>query len=126
MSANTWFNRNHSSIALSTLEAEYIATCSTSTEVVWMGKMLEILFDAEIDVIDIHCDNQICIKMIENSMFLDKSKHIEIRYHYVWDMVQKRAVKVKYISIEEEMAVVYTKHLYHVMFEYFREKIGVV
>ena len=45
------------------------------------------LFDTEVEVTDIHCDNHSCIKMTKNLKFHDKSKHIEIIYHYIWDMV---------------------------------------
>ena len=55
------------------------------------------LFDAEIDATDILFDNQSCIKMTKNLMFHDKRKHIEIIYHLIWDMVQKGAVKLKYV-----------------------------
>ena len=59
--------------------------------------MLEGLFDVNIDVTDILCDNKSCIKMTENTLFHDKTKHIEVRYHFIWDMVQKGAVKLKYV-----------------------------
>ena len=59
--------------------------------------MLSGLFDAEIDVIDILCDNQSCIKMTESPVFHDKSKHIEIKYHFIRDIVQKGAVNLKYV-----------------------------
>ena len=59
--------------------------------------MLSGLLDAEIDFIDILCDNQSCIKMTENPVFHDNLKHIEIKYHFIWDMVQKGAVKLKYV-----------------------------
>ena len=85
----SWVSRKQTNIALSTVEAEYIAACSTCSEAVWICKMLAGLSNAEIDVTDIHCDKQSCIKMTENPMFHDKSKHIEIRYHYIQDMVQK-------------------------------------
>jgi uncharacterized protein (DUF488 family) len=48
------------------------------------------------------CDNQSCIKLSENPMFHDKSKHIEIRYHYIRDMVQKGAVRLQYVAIDEQ------------------------
>jgi hypothetical protein len=56
----------------------------------------------------------------------DRSKHIEIKYHYVRDMVQKGAVKLQYISTDEQVADVLTKPLSRVKFEYFRDKLGVV
>ena len=59
-------------------------------------------------------------------VFHDKLKHIEIRYHYVRDMVQRRVVKLQYIATDEQIADVLTKPLARVKFEYFREKLGVV
>ena len=67
--------------------------------------MLSRLFDAEIDFSDILCDNQHCIKMMENPVFHDKSKHIEIRYHFIWDMIQNGAVKLKYVPTEEQVVL---------------------
>ena len=68
---------------LSTAEAEYVATCSAICEVVWLRKLLSDLFDLELDATCIYCDNQSCVKLSENPMFHDKSKHIEIKYHYI-------------------------------------------
>ena len=81
-------------MALSTTEAEYVVACSTSCEAVWMRKLLFDLFDLELDSTFIYCDNQSCVKLSENSMFHDKSKHIEIKYHYFQDMVHRGAVKL--------------------------------
>jgi hypothetical protein len=74
----------------------------------------------------IFCDNQSCIKMTENPMFHDKTKHIEIRYHYIRDLVQKGVVKLQYVGTDEQVADVLTKPLSCVKFEYFRDKLGVV
>ena len=73
-------SRKQTSVALSTTEAEYTAACSTSNEAVWLRKMLSGLFDLEMDATCIYCDNQSCIKLSENLVFHDKSKHIEIKY----------------------------------------------
>ena len=64
--------------------------------------------------------------MTENLIFHDKSKKIEIKYHFIWDMVQKGAVKLKYVPTEEQVVDVLTKPLARVKFEYFRDKLGVV
>jgi hypothetical protein len=60
------------------------------------------------------CDNQSCIKMTKNPVFHDRSKHIEIRYHYIRDMVQRGALKLHYISTDEQVVDVLTKPLSHV------------
>jgi hypothetical protein len=57
--------------------------------------------------------------MTENPVFHDGSKHIEIRYHYICDMVQRGAIKIQYISMDEQVADVLTKPLSRVNFEHF-------
>ena len=64
--------------------------------------------------------------MTENLVFHDRSKHIEIRYFCIRDMMQKGAIKLQYVSIDEQVADVLTKPLSRVKFEYFRDKLGVV
>ena len=78
-------------MALSTAEAEYVVACSTSCEGVWLRKLLYDLFDLPMDATYIHCDNQSYMKLLENPVFHDKSKHIEIMYHY---MVHRGEVKL--------------------------------
>ena len=72
-------------------------------------KLLSDLFSAEPTVI--HCDNQSCIKLTKNPVFHDKSKHIEMRYHYVWDMVQKNIPSIQYVLTTEHTTYILTKPL---------------
>ena len=53
----SWFNRKQSCVALSTIEAEYVASCSANCEEVWLRKLLSDLFDLQLDVTCIFCDN---------------------------------------------------------------------
>ena len=55
----------------------------------------------QLDATCIHCDNQSCVKLSENPVFNDKSKHIEIKYHYIMDMVHRGAVKLQYVAMDE-------------------------
>ena len=64
--------------------------------------------------------------MLENPLFHDKLKHIEIKYHYIRDMVQRGAVKLQYVTMDEQIADMLKKSLARVKFEYFREKLGVL
>jgi hypothetical protein len=112
----SWQSRKQSNIALSTAEAEYIATCYASCEAIWLRNLLTDLFDLEMEATMILCDNQSCIKMTENPVFHDKSNHIEIRYHYIRDMVQREAVKLQYVGTNEQVVDVLTKALSRVKF----------
>jgi hypothetical protein len=90
----SWCSRKQTYVALSTAEAKYIVLCVAIREAVWLRKLLAYLFGHEMDSIVIHCDNQSRVKLSENHVFHDKSKHIEIKYHYIIDMVQRKAVHV--------------------------------
>jgi hypothetical protein len=122
----SWFSRKQTSVALSTTEAEYIAASVASREAVWLWKLLAGLFDQELETTLIHCDNQSCVKLSNNPVFHDRSKHIEIKYHFIQDMVQKGAVKLQYISTDEQIADILTKPLSREKFVYFRDKLGVM
>ena len=122
----SWFSKKQSSVALSTAEAEYIAACAASKEAVWLRKLLADLSGHQVDVTVIFCDNQSCIKLSENSVFHDRSKHIDMKYHYIRDIVQKGVIKLQYISTDEQVADIFTKPLARVKFAYFRERLGVV
>ena len=62
----------------------------------------------------------------KNSMFHDRSKHIEIRYHFIRDCVQRGVVKLEYISTNEQVADILTKSLPRGKHIFFRDKMGVV
>jgi hypothetical protein len=99
----SWQSRKQSSISLNTTDAEYIAACSTSCEAIWLRMLLKDLFDLEMEATVILCDNQSCIKMMETHVFHDESKHIEIRYHFIHDMMQRGALKLQYVGTDEQV-----------------------
>jgi hypothetical protein len=78
-----------------------MATNQVSYETIWLCKLLVGLFGQELPPTVIHCDNQTCIKLSENRVFHDKSKHIEIKYHFIRDWVQRGAVELQYIPTDE-------------------------
>ena len=73
-----------------------------------------------------YCDNQSCIQVSKNPLFHDRSKHIEIRYHFIQDYVQRGAVELWYISTDEQVVDILTKSLGRAKFAFFRDKLGVV
>ena len=74
-------------MALSTVEAKCVAACSTSGKVVWLRRILSELFDIELDLTCILCNNPSCLSMMGNPVFHNKLKHINIKFHYIRDMV---------------------------------------
>eukprot|EP00253_Pinus_taeda_P011308 PITA_11308 len=109
LAADSWYNRKQMSIALSSVEAEYMAASQAACEAIWMRKILVGLFDQRMDPTVIYCDNQSCIKLSENPVFHDRSKHIDIRYHHRRDCVARRIMLLHYISTEEQDVDILTK-----------------
>jgi hypothetical protein len=122
----SWHSREQFSIAPSTAVAEYIVACFASCEAIWLRMLLTDLFDQEMEATMILCDNQSCIKMMENLAFHDESKHIEIWYLFIRDMLQRGAIKLQYVNTDEQSVDVSTKPLSRVKFGHFRDKFGIV
>ena len=70
-------------MAQSSLELEYIAASMATCEAIWLQKLLVALFGQKVETTVIHYDNQSCIKLSENPVFHDRSKHIDIIYHFI-------------------------------------------
>ena len=112
-------SRKKYSVSLITIKVEYIAYCSAICESVWLQNLLSNVFNMELDATVVLCDNKSCMKMIENHVFCDKMKHIEIWYFYIRDMVHKAFIKLQYVIIDEQVADALTKPLSRVKFEHF-------
>jgi hypothetical protein len=107
----SWASRKQKSVALNTAEAEYIAACDACTKAVWLRKLVSGLSDQVLDSTVIYCDNQSCVKLSENPMFHDRSKHIEIKYYFLHDRVQRGEVVLQYISTDEQITYILVKPL---------------
>ena len=101
-----------------------MAASQAECEAIWIRKILFGLFDQRMDPTMIYCDNQICIKLSENPVFHDRSKHIDIQYHHLRDCVARRML-LQYILTEEKDADILTKALSKCKFEFHRDRIGV-
>ena len=83
----SWSNRKQGSVSQSTAEDEYIAASTASRDATWLIKILGGLLNVNIEPTMIRCDNQSCINIFENPMFHDKSKHIEMKYHFIRERI---------------------------------------
>jgi hypothetical protein len=121
----SWYNRKQISVALSSVEEEYMAVSQAACEAIWMRKILVGLFGSHLDLTVIYCDNQSCIKISINLVFHDRSKNIDIWYHHLIDYVQRKIMLLQYIPTEYQDADILTKVLTRIKFEYHRDRIGV-
>jgi hypothetical protein len=111
-----WQAKSQSVVALSTLEAEYIACSHTIRESLWLRRMLKEAADGmAVKISDgpvpIGCDNQGAIKLITSGVVQQKSKHIDVKYHHVHDEQLKGNVRFQYVTSASNPANLLTKPL---------------
>ena len=107
----SWFSRKEYSIALSSEEVKYNATCMAAQEAVWLQKLLAGLFEHMLEPTAIHYDNHSCVQMSMNLVHHDQTKHVEMQYHYVRYMVLRCDVELKFVPTDEQVADMLTKPL---------------
>ncbi|TMW59504.1 hypothetical protein Poli38472_004573 [Pythium oligandrum] len=110
-----------STVALSSSEAEYLALSLCGQEVMWVRTMLH---DLGINIkkpIQVWEDNQGAIALAHNAGYHARTKHIDIRHHYVRDLVADSVIKLSYVETQRQLADILTKSLGTKRFEFLRE-----
>ena len=119
-----WMSKKQNSVSLSTAEAEYIATGSCCTQLLWMKKLLHD-YGIPQDTMCVFCNNTSAINLSKNLVQNSKCKHIEICYHFIRDLVEEKVVCLEFIHTDNQKANIFTKPLDGPRFESFRKTIGV-
>ena len=120
----SWFSKKQNCVSLSTAEAEYIAAGSSCSQLVWMKQMLK-EYNVEQDVMTLYCDNLSAINISKNPVQHSRTKHIDIRHHYIRDLVDDKVITLKHVDTEEQIADIFTKALDANQFEKLRGKLGI-
>jgi hypothetical protein len=111
-------------VALSTLEVEYIALAEAVKEALWLLRWLqEVGFD--IPSILINMDNMGAIQFAENAQFSQRTKHIDIRHHFIRDYIERGIIKLSHVALEDNIADILTKGLDRIKYVKLREGLGV-
>jgi hypothetical protein len=113
----SWKSKKQPCVALSSTEAEYMALCQAAKESVWMVDFLKSLGVSISDPMTINVDNQGGISLARDPVFHDRSKHIDIQYHYTRDLLKEGRVNLNYVSTKEMIADLLTKALPRVLLE---------
>eukprot|EP00253_Pinus_taeda_P004890 PITA_04890 len=116
----SWFSKKQISIALSTAKAEYVAVASCCTQILWMMQTLQDFQITCTPPISILCDNTSAINISKNPVIHSKTKHIPIKYHFLWEQVFEQKVNLEYVPSKEQVADILTKPLPRETFEYLR------
>ena len=122
----SWHSKKQESVALSTAEAEFIAATATCTQVMWMRRQVEDLGVQCQSPIIIKVDNSSAINISKNPVQHSRTKHIDIRYHFLKDQVAQNEVKLEFAPTADQIADIFTKPLVRDVFERLRTLLGVI
>ncbi|GKB63852.1 retrovirus-related pol polyprotein from transposon TNT 1-94, partial [Tanacetum coccineum] len=95
-------------VALSTTEAEYMALTEAVKEAIWLRGLLEEL-GVELNTVAVNCDNQGAIHLSRNHVFHERTKHINVRYHFIREVLEAKTVEVLKVGTEHNAADALTK-----------------
>uniref|UniRef100_A0A453EDK9 Reverse transcriptase Ty1/copia-type domain-containing protein n=1 Tax=Aegilops tauschii subsp. strangulata TaxID=200361 RepID=A0A453EDK9_AEGTS len=121
----SWLSQKQKVVALSSCEAEYIAAATAAGQGVWLERLLGDLTEKEPEGVVLYVDNKSTIALCKNPVHHDRSKHIDIRYHYIRDCVEEGKIEVNYICTDDQLADILTKSLGRQKFTEMRGRIGV-
>ncbi len=124
--AVSWRSKKQTCVALSTCEAEYIATCLAAKEAVWLARLLkDIRYTHDVSPVTIGVDNNGAIDTAYNSSTNRRNKHIDLVYHYVRDCTADNKISIEHCETSRQPADIFTKPLDRIKFQKFRSMQGV-
>lgn len=109
--AISWNCKRQPTIALSTTEAEYMATSQCTKEAIWLRKLLADVGLVQEGATTIMCDNQGCIALAKNPTHHSRTKHIDVQHHFIREKLEGNEISLKYCPTEDMVADVLTKAL---------------
>ncbi|KAJ9567318.1 hypothetical protein OSB04_003284 [Centaurea solstitialis] len=104
----SWSSRKQNCVSLSTAEAEYVAAACCCSQVLWMKIQLA-NYGYTMHRIPIYCDSSSAIQIAANPVQHSRTKHIDIRYHFIKDHVEKGNVELFFVESERQIADLFTK-----------------
>jgi hypothetical protein len=107
----SWMSKLQPTVARSSTDAEYMAACAATQEAVYLRRLLEGLGYKQEGATLILEDNQGCIALSENPVNHQRTKHIDVQYHFVRERVESGEVRLVYVPTEHQLADILTKPL---------------
>jgi hypothetical protein len=111
-------------VALSSYEAEYIATSTATTQALWLSRLLAELLGRHVEVVELKVDSKSALALAKNPVFHERSKHIKIKYHFIHSYLEDGSIKAEHIPTADQLADILTKSLGKAKFEEMRGRIG--
>jgi hypothetical protein len=104
-----WSSKKQNSVALSTAEAEYIATSSCCAQILWMKATFND-FGIKFKNVPLLCDNESAIKLTNNLVQHARTKHIDVCHHFIRDHQQKWNICIESVGTKDQLIDIFTKN----------------
>ncbi|GJV90243.1 hypothetical protein Tco_1538056 [Tanacetum coccineum] len=120
-----WFSKKQTALAISTTEAEYVSVGNACQQALWMKQAL-VDYDIKLNNMSVLCDNKGVIDLNKNLILPSRTKHIEIRHHFLCDNIQRGNISIEKVSSEDNIANILTKPLKREPFNLVRLGLGLM
>ena len=121
-----WNTKRQLSVAASSTEAEYMALFEGVKEALWLKSLVNSMKINVIDPITIYEDNNGCISIANNPTNHRKTKHIDVKYHFSREQIEKNVIKLEYVPTGVQLADIFTTFLPAVKFVELRERLNLI
>jgi hypothetical protein len=121
----SWASKKQKFVALSTAEAEYILAGHYCAQLLWMRQTLR-YYGYKLSKVPLLCDNESAIRMADYSVEHSRTKHIDIRYHFLRDHEQKWDIEIAYVTTHNQLADIFTKPLDEKTFSKLRNELNIL
>jgi hypothetical protein len=122
--AISWSSKRQEIVTLSTTEAEYVAQTHAAKEAIWVRSLNSEIFGPPPAPITLYLDNQGAIALAQDDQYHARTKHIDIRYHFIRQVVEQSKIKLLYVPSASNIADILTKALPSVQFKLLASKLG--
>ncbi|GJY92843.1 ribonuclease H-like domain, reverse transcriptase, RNA-dependent DNA polymerase [Tanacetum coccineum] len=106
----SWSTQKQATVALSSCESEFIAATAAATQALWLKRLLSRLTHSEEEKITILVDNKSAIALMKNPVFHGRSKHIDTKYHFIRECVERDDIQVEFVAVIIRKLKLLTKH----------------
>ena len=121
--AFAWLSKKQPIVTLLTCEAKYVAASWCVCHAIWLRNLLGELEQQQLGATEIRVDNKSAIELAKNPVNHERSKHIDIRFHFIRDHVKEGSVKLVHVASRDQVADIFTKPLPMVLFDNYKKLI---
>nr|KYP44593.1 Copia protein [Cajanus cajan] len=121
----SWKTKKQTIVSRSSSEAEYRSMAHATSEILWLRNLLSCLQVMCDSPTTLYYDNQAALHLAANSVYHERTKHIEVDCHFIWEHLQARAISTAYVPTKQQPADIFTKSLVGNQFKELIVKLGV-